>query len=214
MIENIPNAEIIKYSDWNRVKLAVEVVWNNIQSGKWEHRKTYDKTMASWVYSMDEHGSFMVSLASDHTRWIFWAGQWLEELLPWTKIVRKKLQEANLPISSIAYHNHTFSVPAHKDSAYQGGLPELPHTNVNYMISSVAPDKSFTWCKDEDGNEMRYYSHPGSLWIINASCTHAVETTGFRDALIIKFRHPFDMVSDFFKKNPDFFDANQPYFQS
>lgn len=215
MIKNIPNAGIIKSSNWQRVKTAADVIRAQIAEGNWDHRKFYDEAMRCDVFSMDHHGVIVLSTANDSTRWMFWNGKWLDTLLPWTNVVRKKLAEQGLPLAAITYHNHTFSIQPHRDTAYLGEDPDIPHTNVNFIVSCKNPDTSYTWCRSDDtGEEMRYYSHPGSLWIMNASVMHSVETSGLREALIMKFRVPFELVENFFDKNPDFFDENQPYFQS
>ena len=214
MIQNIPQAGIFQQTDWTRVKQAVDIVIDEITQERWEERKSRDEHMSADVYSMVEHGVALRSLAIDQSNWFWWGGTWLEKILPWAKQLRNKMNECDLPISTITYHNHSFSVLGHRDSNYLGEYPDLPHTNVNYIISSKTPDVSYTWCRDDNGQEMRYYSHPGGLWLINASNMHGIETQTFREAIIIKFRLPYERLSTFFSNNPNFFDADQPYFQS
>lgn len=214
MIENIENPGIIATSDWSRIRNLFSVAWNEIQAGKWENKKTYEPIMQATIYSMDKHGVICISEAENNTPWQFWNGPWLEQLLPWASIVRDQMSKAGLPIANISYHAHTDNIYPHKDIAYLGYGPDEKHTNINFMISSATPDDSYTWCRDDEGNEKRYYSHANKLWLLNASNLHAVVCKGLREGLIIKLRQPYEKVSAFFKSNPNFFNADQPYFKS
>jgi len=215
MLENISNPGIIQSSNWDRLRDCFNVACHEIDQGHWQHKKKYDSGIKSNVYSLESHGVITSSVANDNSPWKFWGGRWIESLLPWTKGMRQEMQRAGFTVATISYHAHTFSVAAHKDSLYSIGVsPDVPHTNVNYIISSKSPDTSYTWVRDDEGNEMRYYSHPDKLWIVNAGNLHAIVTDTFREALIIKFNHPFDQIKSFFDSNPDFFNENQPYFKS
>jgi hypothetical protein len=208
MIMNISCSEIIHNSDWVRVQRAAEIIQEQISQGKWDHKKSHDDMMKSAIYSMGSHGVATISSASDKSRWFFWNGAWLEKILTWAGPMRERFAQHGLPITNITYHNHTFSAPAHRDIAYLGEHFDLPHTNINYIISSEFPDSSYTYCRDDQGSEMRYYSHPGRMWLINASNVHGIESRGFRSALIIKFRLPYDQLAEFFTTYPRFFDEN------
>ena len=212
MISNIKNPGVIQESDWNKVRQIFKTIQKKITDGDWDHKKIVDPIMGVDVYSIGKFGSLSIGSLEDNTLWYFWTGTMLEKLLPWANIVKKQMVLANLPITNITYHCHTGSTRPHRDTAYFGEFSDQPHTNINFVISSVTPDESYTWCRDDNDNEMRYYSHPNKLWILNTSNVHSVVSNGFREGLIIKLRQPFDKVNNFFKNNPNFFDANQHYF--
>lgn len=214
MIVNIENPGIISTSNWNRVRHAFNVAWKEIEQGKLDSRKTWDPVMKEFVYSLDRYGCLISTPVEQNTLWKFWNGKWLENLLPWTKPLRAELEKAGIPIYTITYHIHNNNIFPHKDVSYLGDLPNENQTNLNFIISNEAPDETYTWCRDDNGNEMRYYSHPDKLWLLDASNLHAVVCNTLREGLIIKFRQPFEKVKNFIDQHPNFLDANQPYFKS
>lgn len=213
MISNIKNPGIIQTSDWDKVRERFGLILDKINDGLWEDKKIHDPLMHADVYSMDLFGGVTISRSDDNAPWEFWNGPLFESLIPWVAAVREQLALSGLPIGTISYHRHTTGISPHTDTGYFGELPDHPHTNINFLISSATPDESYTWCRDDNDNEMRYYSHPNKLWILNASNIHSVVCNGFREGLTIKFRQPYDKVDKFFKDNPDFFDVSQPYFK-
>jgi hypothetical protein len=212
MLYSIENATIIQQSDWDTIRHYLDIAREQIRQGRWDHKKIYDQSTKTEHYSLESHGVISDIEIDDHAFWTFWDGAWVESLLPWTRGMRAKLAEAGLPVTNIYYSSNSVTIPAHKDRKFLGVNSDQPHTNINYVISSENPEASYTWVRDEQGQELRYYSHPGKLWMINASNLHGVVTDGFRDVLGMKFHYPFDQVKNFFDRNPDFFDANQPYF--
>jgi hypothetical protein len=216
MLDQIKDPGIMLKTDWRRIQRCFQTASDEIDQGRWDFRDNgYDAVgIQSKVYSFGTYGLISTTTALNGSSWKFWSGQWLESLLPWAAGMRKELARAGLPLGTIAYHSHNYSVVAHRDRQYLNNDPDTPHTNVNYMISSENPEQSYTWVEDDHGNRKGYYSYPDTLWIINASNLHAVETNGHRDALIMKFYQSFEDIENFFKLHPDFFDENQPYFKS
>lgn len=212
MIVNIQNPGVIAKTNWDQVRQSFAVIWEEISSGRWDGRKTHDPHMRANVYSMPRDG-ITVSSTTNKFLWKLWNGEWFESLLPWSAGFRSVMANAGLPVSSITYHIHSDSIPEHKDVAYFGEFPDRHHSNINFVISSLSPDESYTWCRDDAGNEMRYYSYPNKLWLMNASNLHAVECNSLREGLIIKLRQPYDAVNEFLQKNPNLFDENQPHFK-
>jgi len=215
MLAQIKDPGILLKTDWRRIQRCFQAASDEIDQGRWDFRNNgYDTGIESKVYSFGTYGLVSTATALDGSSWKFWGGQWLESLLPWAAGMRKELARIGLPLGTIAYHSHNYSVVAHRDRQYLDKDPDTPHTNVNYMISSKNPEQSYTWVEDDYGNRKSYYSYPDTLWIVNASNLHAVETNSHRDALIMKFYHSFEDIENFFKSHPDFFDENQPYFKS
>jgi hypothetical protein len=207
MLLNLPDPNTIKNSNWDRVRTCLKIAQEEISKGNWDHRKICDSKMNSDVYSLECNGGIVINRVGG-TEWIFWNGEWFENLLPWVLPIREKFAKAGLPIENITYHAHSGSISPHKDIAYLGEFWDKPHTNINFIISSEDPENSYTWVRDEFGNEMRYYSYPNKLWLLNASNLHAVVTTKFREGLIIKLRYSFDDVNNFLKLNPNIFNEN------
>lgn len=212
MLYNIKNSGIIHGSNWDAIRHYLGIAREQIRQGKWNHKKIYDQETKTEHYSLESHGVISDIEIDDQSFWTFWDGAWVESLLPWTRGMRAELERAGLPVTNIYYSSNSVTIPAHTDRKFMGVNSELPHTNINYVISSQNPQHSYTWVRDAQGQELRYYSDPGRLWMINASNVHGVVTDGFRDVLGMKFHYPFDLVKDFFDSHPDFFDANQDYF--
>lgn len=215
MLQPITNAGILTKTDWNRVRSMLDIAWQEIEQGHWNHRKQFYHTDGdSQCYSLEKNGGIVCARLKDNTWWKFWTGKWFESLLPWSKPLRQYMNDQGLPISTITYHAHTNTIYAHRDVSYQNADPDLPHTNINLLISTTNPAQNFTWVKDHYGNEVRYFGRANSAYFFNAGNFHGVESTGFRDGVIIKLLEPFEKVKTFIDLHPDFLDENQNYFKS
>ena len=229
MLANIPNTGIIQKTDWGRLKSAFDLAVNRIESGRWDHRKTSLQFGGSAdsmgnnpdeLYSLGELGSVFWSRSKDNTVWPFFFGKIVESMLPWVQPIRTELAKANIDIreNNVMYVQITSTSLKHDDKEYTDGIlsteDQAPHTNINYVISSETPEESYTSVWDDQGNEQRYYSHPGQMWIVNASNKHQVITKAPREVIIIKTRSPWERVAEFFEQHQDFFDESNSYFKS
>jgi hypothetical protein len=122
------------------------------------------------------------------------SGPILELLLPWTKQLRKDMEEIDL--SSIMFLECNQDMIPHVDGKPLG---VSHHCRINYMIN----DCDSVTCVDNNGTIESYPTVAGTAWLLDVSKLHWVNNNQTRHTFQLTFHRPFDEILNWFNSRPN-----------
>lgn len=186
--------------DWTRMNRVYQKLLENFNYGFFDDVKQWVPNAKYTACDIGVHGRWAVDNKTVQP-WFLWTGPLLESIIPWAKKLREKTARAGILLQNFGYHYHDFDIYKHVDSKETADRKyQSEQCNINFIIKcSDPPGKSFF--ERADGTHY-YVSQENCAYLIDSSVPHWVENQSYREILQIRFHSRYDMVKDFFQKNP------------